>query len=438
MKKIVFFMPIFQTGGIERVLSNIVKSLYEKYKIEIIIDQKPVDCQILDDIRALNVPITVLSKFEIPTKPKNFIKRKLWRMKYGQLLKNKDGISIATQICSDADLIIDFFSSNMHYIVSKINLPIPRVVWFHCSIKIAQSAKLFQRLPDYQKIIGLTKIFCDELKELYPYMDIEYIGNPIDVEKILHQKELKLPKVLKDKEYFVSVARLSEDKDVQTLIRAYKIFLDKTNSSTLLCLLGSGNREKEIRDLVEELGIKNKVIFAGSQNNPYPFMSKAKACILSSKSEASPCVLVEAMVCKTLPVCSDCPTGPKELLDYGKRGILFPVEDYNALADILEKIDNSQIKKSKYSAHWDEYIRELSIDNFEKTFYSAFFKKKIEHPVIKKRRALNVEQQNNVYFKLFDLLPVFKYQKTEHSVALYLFDFIPLFKYKYKTKYGKL
>ena len=39
-----------------------------------------------------------------------------------------------------------------------------------------------------------------------------------------------------------------------------------------------------------------------------------------------------------------------------------------------------------------------------------------------------------IYIKLFDLLPLFKYQKTEHSVALYLFDFIPLFKYKYKTK----
>ena len=38
------------------------------------------------------------------------------------------------------------------------------------------------------------------------------------------------------------------------------------------------------------------------------------------------------------------------------------------------------------------------------------------------------------YTKLFDFLPLFKYRKTEHSIALYLFDFIPLFKYKHKTK----
>lgn len=36
------------------------------------------------------------------------------------------------------------------------------------------------------------------------------------------------------------------------------------------------------------------------------------------------------------------------------------------------------------------------------------------------------------YIKLFDLLPLFKYQKTEHSVALYLFNFIPLYIYKHK------
>ncbi len=436
MKKIVFLMPIFQTGGIERVLLNIVKALQYNYKIEIIIDNIPVKCQIYDELKKLKVNITILHDNGIPPKPKSFLKRKIWRFKYKSKLNNKNSnfTDKVLNICKNAAVIIDFFSSNMHHVITKINLDIPRIVWFHCSLEVAKEAGYLDRLADYDKVIGLTEVFCKELKSLYPYICIEHINNPIDIENIISQKEDKLPDILEGKNYFVSVARLSIDKDIDTLIKAYKMYVDKTNSSNLLCLVGRGNREDKIRELVKSLKLEEKVIFVGEQANPYPFMKHAKACILSSKSEASPCVLIESMICQTMPVCADCPTGPKELLNNGKRGFLFPVGDTKSLAEIMEKIDDRNYNIDEYAKRWNDYINQLSLETFKNTFYDKIINTNIVHTCF----DIQTNYPPEIFIKLLGFIPLLKYVKKERSSKLYLFKFIPFIKIKRKQEKFKL
>lgn len=378
MKKIVFMMPFFQTGGIERTLLNAVKALHKDYKIKLIIDQNPVPCRIYDDLKKLNVSITILSQnYVIPPKPKRFLKRKIWRFKHRKFLKLKkeNPLKQISKICQNADLIVDFFSSSQSAVLKKLNLPIPQICWYHCSIKAAQHYKLFDFRKNYKKIVGLTKIFCDELKLLYPECDIIHINNPIDIELIIKESQKKLPQELINQPYFASVARLAEDKDNETLIYAYNKFLQKTNSKTKLYLIGTGNKKDYLNQIVHNLKLEEHILFLGNQSNPYPFMKNAKACILSSESEASPCVLIESMICETLPVCSDCPTGPKELLDNGNRGILFPVKDIDKLAEILEQIDTGLIDINAYQKNWGAYVQQLSFSYFKKIFEKEFFEK---------------------------------------------------------------
>ena len=52
-------------------------------------------------------------------------------------------------------------------------------------------------------------------------------------------------------------------------------------------------------------------------------MKKSDALVLSSKFEGLPNVLLEALTLKKLVISSNCPTGPKEILDHGKGGLLF-------------------------------------------------------------------------------------------------------------------
>lgn len=380
MKKIIFLMPFFQTGGIERTLVNVVRSLQKDYTIQVIIRDKPAQCRLFDQLIKTGVSVEILSEIiAIPPKPKKFFAKTLWKIKYKRKKRHLEQYQADTidQFCSDADLLVDFFSCSMKNIVAKIKSSVEKWAWFHCSINAAVEHNRFDCLKQYDKVIGLTDIFCTELRKLYPDCAVYHLNNPINIREILATSCEQADFSLENIPYFVSVARLSVDKDIETLIKAYNLFRQKTSSTTKLYLVGKGNNEKVIHGLVEDFGLKNHVIFCGEQANPYPFMKHAKACILSSKSEASPCVLIEAMICDTLPVCADCPTGPRELLDNGKRGVLFPVEDYKKLAEILIRIDQGELTKEQYAPFWKEYIDTLSLE----AFGSKYFPKILNEPV---------------------------------------------------------
>jgi glycosyltransferase involved in cell wall biosynthesis len=80
------------------------------------------------------------------------------------------------------------------------------------------------------------------------------------------------------------------------------------------------------------LGLENDVSLPGFVKNPYAYMSRAAAFVLSSRWEGLPTVLIEAIACGCQVVSTDCPNGPSEILAEGKYGRLVPVGDVTALA----------------------------------------------------------------------------------------------------------
>ena len=80
------------------------------------------------------------------------------------------------------------------------------------------------------------------------------------------------------------------------------------------------------------------------QKNPYPYLKKSEVFILSSLFEGLPNVLLESLTLKNFIISSNCPTGPKEILDSGRNGLLFKMCDEN---DLLKKIIYSLQTKRK-------------------------------------------------------------------------------------------
>ena len=88
----------------------------------------------------------------------------------------------------------------------------------------------------------------------------------------------------------------------------------------------------------------------GHKKNIYSFIRNSSAFVLSSLWEEVGFVIVEAAFCNTLVISSNCPNGPKEFLDNGKRGILFDSNKKKALQNSLKhfsKMDSSQIFEHK-------------------------------------------------------------------------------------------
>ncbi len=74
----------------------------------------------------------------------------------------------------------------------------------------------------------------------------------------------------------------------------------------------------------------------GFVGNPYAYMAGSALFVLSSAWEGSPNVLTEALALGIPVVSTDCPSGPREILQGGRFGRLVPVGDAMALADAIE------------------------------------------------------------------------------------------------------
>jgi glycosyltransferase involved in cell wall biosynthesis len=79
------------------------------------------------------------------------------------------------------------------------------------------------------------------------------------------------------------------------------------------------------------------VTFTGFMPNPLPCVANARLLVLSSRYEGLPTVLVEGLMLGQAMVASDCPTGPREILDSGRAGLLVPPGDPIALAAAMKR-----------------------------------------------------------------------------------------------------
>ena len=135
----------------------------------------------------------------------------------------------------------------------------------------------------------------------------------------------------------LSAGRLVDQKDFSTLIRAFAQVV-KSRPARLV-ILGEGRERGALAALARELGVAEGVDLPGFVANPFAWMARARVFAVSSIYEGLSMVLVEAMACGTPVVSTDCPHGPREVLEDGRWGRLVPVGAAGALAAaILETL----------------------------------------------------------------------------------------------------
>src|SRR5262249_29674868 len=132
----------------------------------------------------------------------------------------------------------------------------------------------------------------------------------------------------------ISVGRLIEQKDQQTLIHAFAKV--RSHRPCRLIILGEGEKRATLAALAQKLGVGSDVLMPGFIANPYSWMSKSAVFVLSSKFEGLSTVLIEAMQCGTPVISTDCPSGPAEILEHGQWGRLLPAGDVDALVSAIE------------------------------------------------------------------------------------------------------
>ena len=163
----------------------------------------------------------------------------------------------------------------------------------------------------------------------------------------------------------VTVGRLAPAKDQANLIRAFATVLEHRPAE--LFLFGEGEMRPALEALTVELGVADRVKFAGMVSNPFPYMRAADLFVFSSAWEGFGNVLVEAMAAGVPIVSTDCPHGPFEILEGGKWGRLVPPGDSAALASaMLESLDKGGVDARERAREFtvgrvaDQYLELLS------------------------------------------------------------------------------
>lgn len=185
-------------------------------------------------------------------------------------------------------------------------------------------------------IIAVSKGVALDLKSLGVAISrVHVLHNPVDVPRLRELAKIgpELPGG-NNQPYVIALGRLVKQKDHVTLLRAYAASgLRKTHR---LVIVGEGDQRAVLEGLAYELGIGTQVSLPGAMINPYRVLAGAALHVLSSRWEGLGNVLLEAMALDVPVVSTDCPHGPREILDGGRYGRLAAVGDPVGLAQAMD------------------------------------------------------------------------------------------------------
>ena len=202
---------------------------------------------------------------------------------------------------------------------------------------------------------GLIGVSQDTITDLLlnfkvpPVIPMRAIPNPIDPERIQQLLAEPLDHPLFQGSTIpvvLTVARLAKQKQLEGLLHAFAQVV-KTLPAHLI-ILGEGALRGELEGLCQQLGIEASVAMPGFDHNPYRYMSRCGVFVLASAWEGCPISLQEAMSCGAAVIVNDAPGGSKDVVEYGKSGMIVPNGDVDALAAGIIKLLSDRSLRQEY------------------------------------------------------------------------------------------
>ncbi|MDI9238831.1 glycosyltransferase [Lysobacter sp. LF1] len=140
----------------------------------------------------------------------------------------------------------------------------------------------------------------------------------------------------------VFAGRLAPEKRIDLLVDAFET-LPPSHDARLL-IVGDGPQRAALVQRLAQPALKGRCFLTGFVANVFPWLAASDVLVLPSDYEGFGNVLVEAMACGIQVISTDCPHGPREILDNGRHGQLIPTGDATALRDALERTLSGQVR----------------------------------------------------------------------------------------------
>lgn len=312
--KILFVISSLRAGGAERVLVTLCNYLCNKFDITILtfddeLSFYPLDGRIFVD--RLNFGVDDFGFF-------GNLKKRYLKIKALRKIFKTDNYNAVISFIDNSNILCS---------LAKIGLNTKLIISEHSNHLLLKSKfwQILRRLsyPFANALVVLSKFDYD----FYTFVkNKKIIYNPlsIDIKKDQNKENIIL-----------GIGRLEEVKNFELFINSIALIKDKINNYEII-IAGEGSQKEKLINLAKELGVNIK--FIGSVKDVCSLYDRAKIVVISSNAEGFPNVLIEAMARGCLVISTNCLTGPSEMIENNKNGILVPVGDKFALSEGILKL----------------------------------------------------------------------------------------------------
>lgn len=342
-KNIIFILPELCGGGAEKTVGNLSKKLIEDYNIDIVLFR---DTPIKYAYSGKLVYLPQRKKNNILSKVIFFMKSIVFLKKY----KKEHKIDYAISFLTAAD-IVNVFSKvkNTKNIISIRNtdskLNSKNILYKLCTYISTHKCDHIISISNQVKedLINNFNIKENKITTIYnPSLAIEF-GN----------MQLKVKEDFWNNPVVINIGRLTYQKGQWHLIKAFSEVV-KQNKNIKLLILGKGELEENLKQLIEILKLENNVFLLGFVDNPYDYLKKSDIFVFPSLYEGLGNSIIESLVCGVPVISTDCIAGPREILspksdfrkkvvdeiDYAEYGVLVPSfgsEDCNLSTELTKQ-----------------------------------------------------------------------------------------------------
>lgn len=313
-----FVIPNLAGGGAEKAILKLAAGLVGRgHEVEVVLLENHIEHEVPQGIR-----VHALSN----KASKGWIGKRLLAKQLALHLATKPDLLVSTLPFADEVAVLSGAPRHACRIANTLSAELARLPAAKAQRRMARYRKLYGARP----VVAVSQgVAADMTAGLGIAADrVRVIANPFDLAAIRAQSAEPCP-ARPGGAYILHVGRFAAQKRHDLLFDAYA----RAGLPQQLVLLTPP--DPRLLALVAQSGLEGRVLVAGFQANPYPWMAGADLLVLCSDHEGLPNVLIEALACGTRVVSTDCPSGPREILGGELARGLVHCGDADALAGAM-------------------------------------------------------------------------------------------------------
>lgn len=330
--RVAIFMPSYGDGGVERMLVNLAGGLAAR-GVAVDFVTRTGDAPYLDglDRRVTLVEIPTAGRWRVLLPSVRYLRAA--RPEFVLCGKDRAGESI---------LAARHLSGVPFGLIMRPGTTLSERLAKRGALKRWRTYRLIRRVYGAAvAVVGNSQGVVADIANIagLPKERLHLIRNPVITPALFEQAAAPSPHpwlVTGGAPVVVGVGGLRMQKGFDTLIRAFAQVREVRPCRLLI--LGEGHLRTELATLACNLEVEADVALPGFDPNPYAIVSRAALFVLASRWEGSPNALTEALALGTPVVSTDCPSGPREVLDGGAIAPLVPVDDVEAMARAMLRV----------------------------------------------------------------------------------------------------